>query len=83
MDHAAIVTFDPGADFSLGPAGQDGTVAIDQVVIMATRPCDSPTVGLKFGRSANSVCPRQQANENVGGRVCPGMAGRRSCAIGM
>jgi len=33
MDNAAIVTFDPGADLGLGAAGQDCTVAIDQVVV--------------------------------------------------
>lgn len=35
MDDTAIVAFDPGPDLGLGAAGQDRTVAIDQMVVSA------------------------------------------------
>ena len=38
MDHAAVMAFDPGADLGFGPAGQDRTVAIDQVVVADLAP---------------------------------------------
>ena len=38
VDHTAVVALHPGADFGFGPAGQDRTVAIDQVVIADLAP---------------------------------------------
>lgn len=38
MDHAAVVPFDTGANLGLGAAGQDGTIAIDQVVVADLAP---------------------------------------------